>query len=96
MFRQVQAAWEALRDLYTGKKVSSFSVESDYKVDADVVSSAMDVNAFSWAYYAEAESEEEPLYKVELARSDRSTCIKSKEKIAKGTRWNYCVDDAPV
>lgn len=87
VFRDVQAAFEVLRELFDNSAVHSFAAEgaqataNAYKASKSDLKSA---SVPSWEYYAEAAKEVYATYKVELARSARSRCQKTKTFIEKG------------
>lgn len=91
-FREVNVAFEVLRGYYDKKKVGSFATAAKKETRADFDREATAFEAAeaaeggfkSWDFYYEAAAAEVPLYRVEPARSDRSTCVKTHEPIPKG------------
>ena len=91
-FRDVQSAFEVLRNFYDRGRVITFrSEENNSTSTAEAFSSAADYFAQaeardgtqSYDYYADAAEEDIPTYRVEPARSNRSTCC-AKHKAACG------------
>ena len=97
-FRNVQTAFEVLHALFKAGDIASFTTlfdgDSDEwtpeEDDSDAWKEAWARTAGatpSWDYYAAAEAEVNPIYRVELAKSSRSKCKHRKcpgEAIAKG------------
>ena len=91
-FREVNVAFELLRGYFDKKKVASFQTAAKRDTKAEFAAQAdafaeqeRDEGGFkSWDFYYEAAAVEVPLYRVEPARSDRSTCVKTKAPIPKG------------
>ena len=86
-FRDVQSAFEVLRDFFDKGRVDTFRSTAFAAADtaaayAEAAGAAGDYQ--SWDYYADAAAEEVPLYRVEPARSNRSTCQATGEAIPKG------------
>ena len=83
-FRKTQAAFEVVREMYQngGIRVSladCFRVDSDAVRYGNIYESFFGTTSFpSYEHYAEAAEEAVPLYFVELARSNRSKCVKCK------------------
>ena len=91
-FRDVQSAFEVLREFYDRGRVITFrSEENNQTSTSDVFQNVADYFAAkeargdtqSYDYYAEAAEEDVPTYRVEPAKSDRSTCT-AKHKAACG------------
>ena len=91
-FRDVQSAFEVLREFYDRGRVITFRSEENNRTStSDVFQNAADYFAAkeargdtqSYDYYAEAAEEDVPTYRVEPAKSDRSTCT-AKHKAACG------------
>ena len=90
-FRDVQSAFEVLREFYDRGRVITFrSEENNQTSTSDVFQNAADSppprsrgDTQSYDYYAEAAEEDVPTYRVEPAKSDRSTCT-AKHKAACG------------
>lgn len=78
-FRAIHAAWEVLKDLFEKKSVPSF-VSSGETPTSTVHEKKMqefdasDLPTQSWEYFQEAAQEVDPPYRVEPARSNRSSC----------------------
>ena len=71
-FRAINTAFESLRDLFEKNSVKTF------KTDGNVAGNApLGTSTRSWDYYFNAAESEVPIYKVELARSNRSKCVAS-------------------
>ena len=78
-FREVQAAFETLRELFECEGVTSFAGSATNTYNTET---AFDINfkgfskmpAPSWEFYAEAAEEPVPTYRVEAAKSGRSAC----------------------
>ena len=91
-FREVNVSFEVLRGYFDKKKVGSFATAAKKETRADFDREATAFEAAeaaeggfkSWDFYYEAAAAEVPLYRVEPARSDRSTCVKTHEPIPKG------------
>ena len=98
-FRDVQSAFEVLREFYDRGRVITFRSEENNRTStSDVFQNAADYFAAKEArgdtqpydYYAEAAEEDVPTYRVEPAKSDRSTCTAKhkascgEQKIPKG------------
>ena len=82
-FRDVQSAFEVLREFYDRGRVITFrSEENNQTSTSEAFQNAADYFAAKEArgdtqsrdYYAEAAEEDVPTYRVEPAKSDRSTC----------------------
>lgn len=88
-FRRIQGSFEALRDLFERGTISSFLsdnvlstiVEGDFgsphyedENDTTAASRRARRRPQPWEYFAAAEELDEPLYRVELAKSGRSRC----------------------
>lgn len=97
MFRDIQTAFELLRDLHHGKRTGDWMFHEcmDGKTAAapqDTVDEEFDMSGYdadfsnmetpSWEYYETAAEETVPIYRMELAKSGRSRC-KQKGKTAK-------------
>ena len=73
-FREVQAAFEALRSIYdTASPAYRFSMAANQPTAKSPLDGLM--NTPSWEYYAEAAQETVPMYRVERAKSNRSRCM---------------------
>ena len=93
-FRQAQAAFEVLRGLFESGRVSAFSDSLDMDTEAgygDSMNGFQSRSVPSWDFYAAAAEEVVPTYRVELAKSNRSSCCQTgnakhclDESIAKG------------
>ena len=71
-FREVQGAFESLRQTYDSRAVASFATSASKAVgDAQAPS---DSTTPSWEFYADAAEEPVPVYRVERAKSGRSKC----------------------
>lgn len=82
-FVKLRDAFNTLKKLFEDNAIDSFaaSLASSFEVHHD-----SDFNFTApWEYYEEAEKETVPTYRVEPARSNRSKCQKTNEKIPKGT-----------
>lgn len=81
VFRDVQAAFEVLRQLFDGSAFNfSFAAAQDQSTSDIYKGSKDDFKGApmpSWEYYAEAAKEVAATYRVELARSNRSRCQSS-------------------
>lgn len=80
VFRNVQGAFEVLRELMDTAAVRSFAGGSDQSMrTAGVYKGKMagmaGVPTPSWEYYKAAAEEPVPAYRVELAKSGRSACV---------------------
>ena len=79
-FRDCRAAFETLRELFETKAIDSFVVTADATYSAAAADMFRKSDRYdptftpSWEFYEEAAQERMPLYKVELALSDRSKC----------------------
>ena len=77
-FRKVQAAFEVLRGLYdSGRVGGSFATSLNTATASEYGSSMSGFSATdvpSWEFYAAAAEAPVPSYRVELARSNRSSC----------------------
>jgi len=77
-FRDIQTSWEVLRDLYDSKMVQTFAGSATGSATAeryDSVFSGFDgTDPQPYEYYEAAAEEAMPPYRVELARSNRSSC----------------------
>ena len=91
LFRTTNASFEVLRDLFQQSSVENGTytsyltgqakakaAETDIDIDELFKKYSNNTNVPSWEFYAEAEKEEVPIYKVENARSARSACAKCK------------------
>lgn len=88
VFRDVQAAFEALRKLFDEAAIESFSSSLEQSTASEYKGAKDDFKGTStpsWEYYAEAAKEVTATYRVELARSNRSRCQKSGNLMEKGT-----------
>ena len=84
--RLVYASFDILRIEFERKNISTFaSIQTD-KQSFPGTTSAEYNNIYktfvprSWEFYSEAAEERDPPYRVELARSNRSSCVKCTEK----------------
>lgn len=87
VFRAVQASFEVLRKLFEDGEVKSFATSLDQSTGDEYRGAKDDFKGSStpsWEYYAEAAKEAYATYRVEVARSNRSRCQKSKLIIDKG------------
>jgi hypothetical protein len=83
VFRQVHASFEVLRDMYDNKKiVDSFATDSSTSADETAWQEYADMPTQSWDYFYTAAEEKDPPYRVEPAKSGRSSC-KQKTKAKK-------------
>jgi hypothetical protein len=74
-----QSAFETLRKLYEGGTVKTFAGEAarSRSTKAEFTQAAQDVGSMpvpSWEWYMDFETEIIPIYRVELAKTDRSKC----------------------
>ena len=79
VFRDVQGAFEVLRDLFDNGGIASFAPSSSQSTATASsyerkMADMADLPTPSWEYYAEAAEEPVPSYRVELAKSARSAC----------------------
>lgn len=105
-FREINASFEVLREMFNLGKISSFSDSASLGESTNFESVFSDLNDLptpSWEYYSRAAREEVPPYRVEPAKSNRSTCQVCKKKIDAGhlrlgsmleetgtyTRWHH-------
>lgn len=76
-FREVQTSFEVIRELFETNKVNSFiqasleSTDHEYSRKRDKFSG---METPSWEFYQSAAEADMPIYRVELARSNRSSC----------------------
>uniref|UniRef100_A0A7S0N4Q4 Uncharacterized protein n=1 Tax=Pyramimonas obovata TaxID=1411642 RepID=A0A7S0N4Q4_9CHLO len=93
IFRDIQTAFEVLRELYEKQSIKSFAASST-QATASAYAHAREgfqgTATPSWEYYQTAAEEEVPEYRVELAKSNRSACTQS-TKIGK-----KCGDDVMI
>ena len=84
VFREVQTAFEVLRELYNTHNISSFASQQQQTADNydTVFQDFGQMPTPSWEYYYTAAAEDVPLYRVENAKSGRSRC-KQKGKAKK-------------
>lgn len=85
-FRDAQASFEVLRKLYDEQSISSFHAAATTTTTAGDFSGGANLNPSttpSWEFYAAAAEEPVPTYRVERAKSGRSTCAVKKTYIAK-------------
>lgn len=82
VFRNVLATFETLRGMYDGHLLSSFSTKLGQAIPANYPRRSYSPAAASWEYYQRAAEESMPIFRVELAKSDRSAC-KQKGKAKK-------------
>lgn len=80
MFRKVNEAFEALREIYEKKSLSSFVSSLGKNAEAKVKNLSR-----SWDYYNDAFDVAVPIYKVELAKSGRSKCTQKTKSAKKCT-----------
>ena len=76
-----QSAFETLRKLYSEGKVKTFAGEAarSRSTKEEFMKAAQDVGEMpvpSWEWYMNFETEIIPIYRVELAKTDRSSCQK--------------------
>lgn len=86
VFREVQAAFETLRQIYE-KGIGTFASKTvqDQETSYNVHFAEFgDVPTPSWEFYEAQAAEVMPTYRVELAKSGRSRCVKSDTLIEKG------------
>ena len=80
-------AYEILKDMYKKGRVTSFSKVYENKKDNTKASvnwkDFEDLPTPSWEYFYEAEEEAVPKYRVELAKSGRSTCRQTTKSAVK-------------
>ena len=80
-FRKVQAAFEVLRGLYdSGRVGGSFATSLDSSTAAEYgnsMSGFASTDVPSWEFFAAAAEVPVPSYRVELAKSNRSSCCQS-------------------
>jgi hypothetical protein len=77
VFRELQAAWESVRELYERGRISELGFKFYFTTDggsAQAAARGSSTQLPSYDYFAEAQSETTPPYRVELAKSDRSSC----------------------
>ncbi|KAL7458039.1 hypothetical protein ACHAWC_009540 [Mediolabrus comicus] len=99
LFRTTNASFEVLRDLFQQSSVENGTytsyltgqakakaAETDIDIDELFKKYSKNTNVPSWDFYAEAEKEEVPIYKVENARSARSACAKCKSVSQKAAK----------
>ena len=89
VFRSVNTAFEALRDLFESNKITSFFKQANESVDQTTTSSndskySADRDVPSWSFYSNAAEDDMPLYKIEPAVSGRSKCRYSKCPLREG------------
>ena len=105
LFRCVQAAFEVLKAKKTGGSIASFGSSSTQKASTSsaykhAAAAAAKVNYPSADFYAKMAAEiNVPLYRVELARSDRSSCVQGAKncRFANGELCHPPVDsEAPA
>ncbi|KAK3268662.1 hypothetical protein CYMTET_22847 [Cymbomonas tetramitiformis] len=88
-FRDIQATFEVLRELFDTRAVDSFITAAKQSTAAAYVGKASSFAAQdvpSWDYYAAAAEEPVPAYRVETAKSGRSHC--RAQGTAKGCQHN--------
>lgn len=76
-FREVQSCFEVIRELYQSGKISSFVVQHAEPTAEAFDTAYQDFEGKptpSWDYYYEAAEESVPLYRMEIAKSNRSKC----------------------
>jgi len=77
VFRDVQASFEVLRDLFDNSKIESFYSGFEKSTKDNFTEVWNDYNESttpSWEYFASASEEPVPGYRVEKAKSNRGTC----------------------
>lgn len=76
VFRDVQASFEVLRDLFDNRKVDSFhdGLENSADKFTEMWKDYTTSDTPSWDYFASAAEEAVPGYRVERAKSSRGTC----------------------
>ncbi|KAI8897827.1 hypothetical protein BC833DRAFT_592187 [Globomyces pollinis-pini] len=73
-FRAVNTAWETIRVIFEKSSISSFAKSASKNASTRAYP---DSGTFkSWQFYYDAQEEQVPIYKVELAKSSRSKCAK--------------------
>ena len=72
-FREVQGAFESLRQAYDSRAVASFATSAS-KAVGDAQGPSDSTTTPSWEFYADAAEEPVPMYRVERAKSGRSKC----------------------
>lgn len=77
-FIKINNSFEALRETFENNSISSFAKSSQTKTQSTSFSSLF----HSWGFYFNASEQETPIYKVELARSGRSSCTQVLLKIS--------------
>lgn len=74
-FKKVRSAFEVLKEIFEASGVPSFSSSGDCSTSAAFSAAQRTHRNFpSWDFYQAASEEPVPLYRVELAKSDRSKC----------------------
>ena len=75
-FRDVQTAFELLREIFDSRGIESFASSSKTTTSkyAEVKRDFESRETPSWEYYYSAATEPVPYYRVELAKSNRSSC----------------------
>ena len=101
--RLVYASFDVLRIEFEKKNMSTFASAKTDKQSFPSTTSAEYNNIYktfvprSWEFYSEAAEERDPPYRVELARSGRSSCVKCTEKnkraVKKGEPTILCTID---
>ena len=77
VFRELQASFEVLRDLFESDAIRSFAQDGNRPTDRAYAAEFAGFGAKatpSWEFYASAAEEAVPTYRVERAKSGRSTC----------------------
>jgi len=93
-FRKIQTSFELLREIYEKKEIVSFSSNlssggNDFHetsfddLYSDIFTEFANKKTPSYAFYEEAAEENVPTYRVELAKSGRSRCSRTKTASAK-------------
>ena len=79
-FRLLNTAFESLKELFENKSILSFKNATDKPVDGFNERFGQNQQTKSWDYYYAAAEEPVPLYRVEIAKSNRSRCAQTKSK----------------
>ena len=74
VFRNVLTTFETLRGMYDGHMLSTFSTELGKAMPSNYPRPSQDSPAPPWEYYHRAAEDSMPIFRVELAKSDRSAC----------------------
>ena len=82
----MNSSFQTLRDMYTQKTIDSFATSA---AQTGAFDDFAGMPTASWDFYYEAEQEDVPTYRVEIAKSNRSACA------AKGKAKKCCTLDEP-